>query len=99
MTQIINKFPSDLQDKFSKGHDDFEDFAPSEDMLTKSSLESLYKKVAKTVRLSNSVKVYVNSCYCCFCYYCWYCYYYSMWSVLTDQALDLEDIESNLIII
>ena len=29
-------------------------------MLTKGSLENLYKKVSKTVRLSNSVKVYVN---------------------------------------
>ena len=57
LDRIINKFPQDLRDQFSKGHDDFEDYTPSEDMLTKSSLESLYKKVTKTVRLANSIKM------------------------------------------
>ena len=57
--QVIKKFPSDIRTEFSKGHDDFEDFTPSEDMLTKSSLETLYKKVTKTVRLANSIKMLV----------------------------------------
>ena len=54
---IIKRFPDDLQNQFSRGHDDFEDFAPSEDALSKSSLEKLFKKVTKTVRLAYSTKV------------------------------------------
>ena len=54
---IIKKFPADTQDTFSKGHDDFEDFSSNEDPLTKSSLEKLYKKVMKAIRLTNSTKM------------------------------------------
>ena len=60
VNKIIGKFPREEREGFSKGHDDFEDFTPSEDMLTKGSLESLYKKATKTVRLANSIKVYVQ---------------------------------------
>ena len=54
---IVKKFPPEIRAQFSKGHDDFEDFVPSQDVLTKGSLESLYKKVTKAVRLSHSTKV------------------------------------------
>lgn len=54
---ITKKFPADTQAKFSRGHDDYEDYTPSEDALSKGSLEKLYKKVTKAVRLANSTKM------------------------------------------
>ena len=54
---IIKKFPAEAQTDFSKGHDDYEDFKNSEDSLSKGTLETLYKKVTKTLRLANSTKM------------------------------------------
>ena len=55
---IIAKFPEGQRKQFSRGHDDYEDFTQSgEDMLTKSSLESLLKKAMKAVRQSNSARM------------------------------------------
>ena len=54
---IVKKFPAEIRAQFSKGHDDFEDYVPSQDMLTKGSLESLYKNVTTAVRLSHSTNV------------------------------------------
>ena len=58
MDVIISKFPEDLQAEFSKGRDDYEDFEGStEDMLTKSSLETLLKKAIKATRLSKASRM------------------------------------------
>uniref|UniRef100_A0A1X7UMF4 Kinesin motor domain-containing protein n=3 Tax=Amphimedon queenslandica TaxID=400682 RepID=A0A1X7UMF4_AMPQE len=61
LQELTEKFPSDTQSNFSRGHDDYEDYTPSEDALSKSSLEKLYKKVTKAIRLSNSTKIQWSS--------------------------------------
>ena len=47
---IVKKIPEDMRSEFSRGHDDFEDFAPENDVLTKKSLEKIYQKTIKAVR-------------------------------------------------
>ena len=55
---IISKFPEELKSEFSKGHDDYEDFrGNTEDMLTKSSLEALFKKTIKATRRSKASRM------------------------------------------
>jgi hypothetical protein len=61
LNMIIKKFPAETQETFSKGHDDFEDFKSSEDALTKKSLEKLFMKVTKAVRVANSTKIQWSS--------------------------------------
>ena len=58
MDVIIGKFPEELQAEFSTGRDDYEDFqGNTEDMLTKSSLETLLKKAIKATRLSKASRM------------------------------------------
>lgn len=59
MDVIIGKFPEELQAEFSTGRDDYEDFqGNTEDMLTKSSLETLLKKAIKATRLSKASRIH-----------------------------------------
>ena len=57
LNTIIKVFPTELQSEFNTGRDDFEDFKPTEDVLSKGSLESLYKKTTKVVRLAQSSRM------------------------------------------
>ena len=47
LNTIIKVFSPELQSEFNSGRDDYEDFKPTEDVLSKGSLESLYKKGSK----------------------------------------------------
>ncbi len=59
--KVIKKFPEDRQKKFSRGHDDYEDFQSStQDPLSRGGLESLLKKSMKAVRIFNSTRMYVQ---------------------------------------
>ena len=57
LNAIIKVFSPELQSEFNSGRDDYEDFKPTEDVLSKGSLESLYKKTTKVVRLSRSSRM------------------------------------------
>ena len=61
LNTIIKVFSPELQSEFNSGRDDYEDFKPTEDVLSKGSLESLYKKTTKVVRLSRSSRMWEHS--------------------------------------
>ena len=55
---IIKKFPEEMRSVFNQGHDDFEDFKDdSTEVLTKKSLEDIYQKTIKSVRLKHRTTV------------------------------------------